>query len=97
MDDMPRIGFTLEFDCDTKEPDRFLLVYEGEILEFEDYPDQDVKVGEVTVLLLLRDRILDEGESAFETMDSVSDSTREAYDALLDSDSGDWNEEVRIF
>jgi hypothetical protein len=47
MDRMPRIRFTLEVDCDIDEPDQFLLVYDGEILEFEDDSDQDVKIGEV--------------------------------------------------
>ena len=50
MDRMPRIRFTLEVDCDIDEPDQFLLVYDGEILEFEDDADQDVKIGEVKVL-----------------------------------------------
>jgi hypothetical protein len=91
---MPRIKFTLSIDCDSDEPDRFLLVYDGEILELEEDSDVDVRIGEVTVYLLQRERLLNEGESEFEAMDSLASSTREAYDALLDPETGDWKEEV---
>ena len=52
MDRMPRIIFTLEVDCDTDEPDQFLLVYDGEILGFEDDSDQDVKIRGKGALLV---------------------------------------------
>ncbi len=91
---MPRIKFTLSIDCDSDEPDRFLLVYDGEILELEEDSDVDVRIGEVTVYLLQRERLLNEGESEFEAMDSLASSTREAYDALLDPETGDWKAEV---
>jgi GNAT superfamily N-acetyltransferase len=71
-----------------------LLIYDGEILEPEDDSDECAKIGEISVYLLQRDRIMEEGESAFEAMDSLSASTREAYDALFHEETGDWKEEV---
>lgn len=68
-----------------------------------DYPNEkeeddqpgETKIGEVDIELILRGRVLNEGESLFDVMDSVDEELCECYETVFGGEDGkDWGELV---
>jgi GNAT superfamily N-acetyltransferase len=96
------IKFEFEIHSDNTEPDRYATLYHGEIFDYADDDDDDdcvepdVKVGEIDIYLISRGRIVDDYESLFETMDSMSSETMACYEAIIDEKTNDWKDEVQL-
>jgi GNAT superfamily N-acetyltransferase len=91
---MPHIRFTIQVDCEDDEPSRVVPSFHGEVFEYEEGSDEEIKVGRIGGFLVMRGRAMDEGESLFHAMDSISSSTLECFEALFDQETGEWNERV---
>lgn len=66
----------------------------GEISEFDEVSNADVKVGAIEIFLIMRNRAIDESVSLFEAMDSINDSVHELYTALFDHKTDEWNANI---
>lgn len=91
---MPRIRFTIEVDCHDEEPSRVVPGFHGDVLEYAEDSDEEIKVGRISGYLVMRGRAMDEGENLFDAMDSISSSTTECFEALFEQETGEWNESV---
>lgn len=90
---MPHIRFTIQIDCDD-EPSRTVPAFHGDIFEYEEGSDVETRIGRIDGYLVMRGRCMDEGESLFDAMDSISSSTLECFEALFDPETGEWNRSV---
>lgn len=91
---MPTIHFALTTLCENEEPSRVVPAIQGEILEFDDVSNDDVKAGSIEIFLVMRNRAINEGVSLFEAMDSINDSVHEFYAVLFDHETDEWNANV---
>lgn len=91
---MPTIHFILRTSCEDKEPSRVVPTVRGEIFEFDDVSNDEVKVGTIEIFLVMRNRAINEGVSLFEAMDSINDSVHEFYTALFDHETDEWNANI---
>ena len=91
---MPTIHFALTTLCESEEPSRVVPAIQGEIFEFDEVSNDEVKVGTIQIYLVLRSRAMNEGISLFEAMDSIDDSVHEFYAALFDDETEDWNASI---
>ena len=91
---MPHIRFTVQVDCEDQEPSRVVPAFHGEVFEYRDDSDEEIKIGRIDGYLVLRGRAMDEGENLFDAMDSISSSTLECFEALFDHESGEWKKSV---
>jgi hypothetical protein len=97
------IRFELELMCGEVEPGRYISTYRGKIFDYPESVDEDndgseepnVKIGEIELYYVDQTRIINEGESLYETMDCMSVETVNCYEALVDQDEGGWKEEVQ--
>jgi GNAT superfamily N-acetyltransferase len=92
---MPHIRFTIQVDCEDEEPSRVVPAFRGEVFEYEEGSDEEFKIGRIDGYLVMRGRAMDDGESLFDAMDSISSSTLECFEALFDNETGEWNERVQ--
>jgi GNAT superfamily N-acetyltransferase len=91
---MPHIRFTVQVDCENDEPSRVVPGFHGEVFEYREDSDEEIKVGRIDGYLVMRGRAMDEGENLFDAMGSISSSTLECFEALFDHESGGWKESV---
>lgn len=92
---MPAVRFIIQVDCEDDEPSRVVPFIHGDILELSEDSDAESKIGEISAYLLQRGRAMDEEENTFEAMDSISTSTSECFEALLDPETHDWKKSVQ--
>jgi GNAT superfamily N-acetyltransferase len=92
---MPHIRFTIQVDCEDEEPSRVVPAFRGEVFEYEEGSDEEFKIGRIDGYLVMRGRAMDDGDSLFDAMDSISSSTLECFEALFDNETGEWNERVQ--
>lgn len=94
---MAHVRFTIQIDCENPEPDRIIPDIAGEIFDgASEDADEEVgkKIGQLNALLVLRSRAINEGESLFDAMDSLSQSATDCYTAIFEPLTCEWNEAI---
>jgi hypothetical protein len=84
----------VQVDCEDEEPSRVVPAFHGEVFEYREDSDEEIKIGRIDSYLVMRGRAMDEGENLFDAMDSISSSTLECFEALFDQESGEWKKSV---
>jgi GNAT superfamily N-acetyltransferase len=93
------IRFEMELPGDDSEPDAYIRTYHGTIMGWPD-DDEDAlnptkEFGTVTVKLVERDRVINDGESLLEVMDCDSAELCEMYEDLVGEGTAEWKDSVR--
>ena len=91
-DMLSHIQFTTRISCDSDEPDRIILCFDGDI--FVCAEATMTNIGHISAYVIQRGRAMNEGVDLCDAMDARSSATAECFVALFDMKTHEWNASV---
>jgi GNAT superfamily N-acetyltransferase len=88
-----RVDFEVSLSQHEGDPSDFIMVYEGKVIGMLD-DDRERKIGNLTVYLVERGRVLNEGISLFDVMDCLDGDSCDCFANLFDHESEQLKPEV---